>query len=92
MSTMSEEKAQPGASALAKPAPMRLLDWLRRRWLRVFVICLLIGAGAFAFMRWGDTQQQPRAARSGAARVTPVVARPASTGDIDLYLTGLGTV
>jgi multidrug efflux system membrane fusion protein len=92
VSTMSEQKAQPGASALAKPAPMRLLDWLRRRWLMVFVIGLLIGAGAFAFMRWGDTQQQPRAARSGAARVTPVVARPASTGDIDLYLTGLGTV
>lgn len=91
---MSEEKAQPGASAPAKPAPARPLAWLRRRWLTVLVVCLLIGAGAFAFMRWGDAQQQQqqRSARSGAARATPVVARAATTGDINIYLTGLGTV
>jgi multidrug efflux system membrane fusion protein len=91
---MSEEKAQPDASLPSKRRPMRLLDGLRRHWLLVFGLCLLIGAGAYAFVRWGDaqSQQKQRAARSGTPRVTPVVARPASTGDIDIYLTGLGTV
>src|SRR6187551_3821269 len=91
---MSEEKAQPGASVPAKRRPTRLLDALRRHWLLVFGLCLLIGAGAYALVRWGDaqSQQKQRAARSATPRVTPVVARPASTGDIDIYLTGLGTV
>ncbi|HET7595869.1 MAG TPA: MdtA/MuxA family multidrug efflux RND transporter periplasmic adaptor subunit [Burkholderiales bacterium] len=94
---MSEEKTSTGETAPAKSQSTRPLDRLRRRWLLWLVIGLIIGGGAYAFVRWTDARQQEQqkqkgGARQGASRVTPVVARPATTGDINIYLTGLGTV
>lgn len=89
---MPENEAPAGSTPFVKPARAHLLDWLRRRWLRVLAFCLLAAAAAFVFMRWGDAQQRATQQGAGAARVTPVVAMPAKTADINIYLTGLGTV
>ncbi len=64
----------------------------RRWWIGLLVLCLL-AIGAYALLsKWG--QAQPRAAKEGAppARPLPVAAVAAKTGDISVYLTGLGSV
>jgi multidrug efflux system membrane fusion protein len=65
---------------------------LRRWWLGLLVVCIL-AIGAYVIMtRLG--QAQSRAAKPGApaARGLPVVAVAAKKGDINVYLTGLGSV
>jgi multidrug efflux system membrane fusion protein len=66
----------------------------RWRWFVVLALCLVIGGAVFVATQWGGSQQQKRPAgqAGGAARVTPVVAVPAKTGDLDIYLAALGTV
>ena len=64
----------------------------RRWWIGLLVLCLL-AMGAYAVLsKWG--QAQPHAARPEAptARGLPVVAVAAKRGDINVYLTGLGSV
>ena len=67
---------------------------LRRRWgIGLLAVCLLAG-GVYVFLtRSGEAQS--RTAKQGAsppARSVPVVAAAAKTGDIGVYLTGLGAV
>lgn len=65
----------------------------RRRWL--WVVGLLAAAlAAFLFSRSGQKQKKEAAAAktSAANRVIPVLTVPARTGDLPVYLTGLGTV
>ena len=64
----------------------------RRWWLVVPAFCLLAGA-AYALVSWGT----PKAQNAGAPPPTaghpaPVVAEAARTGDIPVYLNGIGTV
>ena len=68
-----------------------------RRRLRPLVGILLIGlAAAFAYLHWSDAQNGAHPGRSGQAgardRPVPVVTEAVRTGDIKVYLTGLGTV
>ena len=65
-----------------------------KRWgVAVFAIGVII-TGLYLFRsRSGDAQQQARGRRSGSAGQTvSVVAAPATTGNMDVYLSGLGTV
>jgi len=64
---------------------------------RALVGILLAGlAAAFAYLHWSDAQNGAHPGRSGRAgardRPVPVVAEAVRTGDIKVYLTGLGTV
>ncbi len=74
----------------------------RRVWAIGFLVCLLGGGAGYYYYTGGaastDAARPPEAARGpgkkgdGAGRVTPVVAQPAKKGDINVYLTSLGTV
>jgi multidrug efflux system membrane fusion protein len=69
----------------------------RRRWVYIAVV-LILAVGAFIWVRSpaspGSTQKSGsgKSGRGGAPAVTPVVAAKASTGNIGVYLTGLGAI
>ena len=73
--------------------PTRSRESLRRWWVWLLLLCLL-AAGAYIFLiSPGKTQQLAvKQGPNAAARGVPVVAVPAKTGDIGIYLTGLGSV
>jgi multidrug efflux system membrane fusion protein len=72
----------------------RISSIIRRRWwLVVPAVCLLAGA-AYALVSWGTPKAAQNAAGppATAGRPVPVVAETARTGDIPVYLDGIGTV
>ena len=70
----------------------------RRIWIFVIVIACLVGAGAWiAQGRQAKVQQPPKAAGrpgggAGPSGPVPVVVAPIRTGDLNVYLTALGSV
>ena len=84
----------------AAPAAGVIRDTRRRPWPWVALAVAVLAAAAYlAYQRFGPepaTDAKTAAGRPGAPggppRPTPVVAAQARTGDIDLYLSGLGTV
>ena len=70
---------------------------LRRYWIWLLAACLVTAGGAYLAYRYyaGDAQSQSAAGKKKgdpASRVSPIVAEAARTGDINIYLNGLGTV
>ncbi|HEV8242417.1 MAG TPA: MdtA/MuxA family multidrug efflux RND transporter periplasmic adaptor subunit [Nitrospirales bacterium] len=75
------------------PELTRFASLLKRWWIGLLAVCLLAG-GAYVFATKSD-EAQSRAAQQGTnslARSVPVTAVAAKTGDIGVYLTGLGAV
>jgi len=74
----------------------------RRRWLfggALAALAVLVAFAIYALLRPGDAQppagdvaQRGAKGGPGAGRPMPVVAAPAKTGDIGIYLSGLGSV
>jgi len=63
------------------------------RWLTAFVVLVLLGIGGY--LLWQRPAATPPASKRGgdpAGRVMPVVAVPAKSASINVYLNGLGTV
>ncbi|HEY7163353.1 MAG TPA: MdtA/MuxA family multidrug efflux RND transporter periplasmic adaptor subunit [Candidatus Binatia bacterium] len=66
--------------------------WKKRYWIGVLAIALL-GVGIYVFYaRSGQAQSRRNAEGAPAARPVSVVTAKAKTGDMNVYLTGLGTV
>jgi multidrug efflux system membrane fusion protein len=80
--------------------PSKLLDravnagFSRTRWLVGVVALALVAVGGYLFFARNGDAQSPggKSEKSAAARSVPVVAAPAKTGDVGIYLTGLGSV
>lgn len=73
--------------------------WRRPRfWAAALCLSLVMAAGYYFYGRPSDGERAPEGARvgkkggDGAGRVMPVVALPAKKGDVNVYLSGLGTV
>ena len=73
----------------------------RRAWVAALLVCALGGVGGYYYYTGGFSSGGERPAEGGkgfgkkgdgAGRVTPVVAQPAKKGDVQVYLTSLGTV
>ena len=62
-------------------------SFFKRRWFWFILLCL-VAVGGFAFWK----TQKPSVAAKPAALPTPVFVSPARKGDMNLYLTGLGSV
>jgi multidrug efflux system membrane fusion protein len=77
----------------ADPQP-RKPSLFTRWWFWVLVLCLVVG-GAFAVWKTQQQPTSPAAAKAGTkapSLPTPVFVAPARKGDMNLYLTGLGSV
>lgn len=90
MAQATEVSMPPTPPATTKPARRSPLKWFI--WL---VVLGAAGYGAFRFYKSSQEQQHAAAAAQtarAAPRAVPIVAAPVRTGDLPIYLRGLGTV
>ena len=74
------------------PQPKR--SYVKRPWIWFILLCLVVG-GAFAVWEKQQLPASPASGKSGnkaSSLPTPVFVAPARLGDLNLYLTGLGSV
>ena len=74
---------------------MRFLKWLASQWHWLLLLALTAGVAVYFVYFRQPAEAQPvgkKGGRDSASRVMPVVAQPATKKDINVYLTGLGTV
>lgn len=104
--TIVSPNLAPPPTAAPSPTGLRPVEERKSpRWPWVILLIAAVAAGGYAWYRHHhaaatSTQEQAgggsgggrRGAGGGANRVTPVVAVPATKGDLPIYLTGLGTV
>ena len=86
----NRKKMELGPLLIEKPEIRRRS--LRGAWVVILVLILAAAGAAVYFLQPGEGQQRQANRRFDPSRPTPVVAAAAKTGDINIYLTGLGTV
>jgi multidrug efflux system membrane fusion protein len=81
---------QPGNRRVAYESPPKesSLAWL---WISLVLLGLGV-AGYFIYPRLKPAQADPKGGKDAANRVTPVVSATARKGDMNIYLSGLGSV
>jgi multidrug efflux system membrane fusion protein len=79
---------EPSRADDSPPAPPRK----PRRWRGLLAAAAVAGIAGLALLHWVQAQQTRRGAPGGEAGPAPVIVATAKTGDINVYLTGLGTV
>ena len=62
---------------------------LRRHWWKVLLAVCLLAVGAYFYFKSGSESQQTK---KPVDRAAPVVTAVAKKGNIDIYVTGLGSV
>jgi multidrug efflux system membrane fusion protein len=80
--------------SLMPEAVVRSRSLWRRPWLWLLILAIAAGAAYALYQPAGDAQAQRAGGRRGIDpnRPTSVVAAPATVGDVNVYLNGLGTV
>jgi multidrug efflux system membrane fusion protein len=73
------------------PKRTRYDRWFKHWRIGLLAVCLIV-AGVYVFLTKSGTAQSQLAKQSAATRAVPVVTATAKTGDMNVYLTGLGTV
>jgi membrane fusion protein, multidrug efflux system len=90
--TMHEQTAAAREPAIAPPPVPTEPPSRAGLWVWLIVLCLVGVAAYFLVTRLLHPATDANAAAKAGDRATPVVAVPARMGDMNIYLTGLGTV
>jgi len=86
----SRKNMELGPLLIEKPETRRRS--LRGAWVVILVVFLAAAGAAVYWLQPGETPRPAGRRALDASRPTPVVAATAKTGDINIYLNGLGTV
>jgi len=86
----NRKKMELGPLLIEKPEQARRS--LRGAWVVILVLILAAAGAAVYFFQPGESPQRQTARRFDPSRPTPVVVASVRTGDINIYLSGLGTV
>jgi multidrug efflux system membrane fusion protein len=76
----------------AKNAALAQQEGLPRRWAGLSILAILVVSGYFLVTRLGETRSPSAQASSATRPGMPVAAAPAKRGDLNRYLTAIGSV